>query len=191
MRDSQLKFEKIEEKLLEKTTRLNTLRREVQRVLDLAVNNAISQGTTYKKKMIELETEIAALEEEINKLEMQKKVAQIDAHSSEFIYSNLGIAIKFLNDAPRELQRDLLKNLINDIIVYDEKIAINLYIKPEGFPDILTSGQEKSPTPDLSRDEAIDTQATVTSKATDSTGRPVWRPQRDLNPRSQLEKLMS
>ena len=63
-------------------------------------------------------------------------------------------------------------NLI-DITVYDDKIAINLYIKPGGFPDTVSTDQEKSPTPDLNRDEALDTQITVTSKATDSTGRPV------------------
>ncbi len=176
MRESQIRFEKIEEKLLEKTKHLNALRDEVKKLLELAINNAVSQGATYKSKMTEVENEITILEDEINKLEMQKKVAQIDANSSEFIYANLGIAIKYLNDAPRELQKDLLKNLINDIIVYDDKIAMNMFIKPEGFPDLLAPDQQKSPAPDLNQDEAMEAQTTVTSMATGSTGRPVWRP---------------
>ena len=172
--EARLKFEAIEAKLNEKQTELDTLRHEANKLIDLALSNKITQGPTYKNKLAGIESEIGKLEEEIDKLDAQKRVAQMDASSGEFLYSNIRVAMQHLDQAPPEAQKSLLRALIKDMTVYDDKIAINMYIE-QALSDILPkiiepypAEKEKSPTPALNRDRAL------ASTPCGSQGRPVW-----------------
>ena len=172
--ESQLKFEKIETKLNEQQNELNTLRHEAKKLIELAMNNAITQGSTYKTKLSGIESEIEKLEEEINKLQAQKRVAEMDASSGEFLYSNIRLAMQYLDQAPPEAQKSLLQALIKDITVYDDKIAINMYIEQslaDTLPKIIdpkSAKKEKNPTPTLSQDRVLASTPCV------SLGRPIW-----------------
>jgi len=171
IRESQIKFEKIEENLIERRIRLNTLRHEVENLLDLAMKNTVSQGVVFKNKMSGIEAEIETLDEEIKKLEDEKKVAQMNAHSGEHIYSNVKIAIQHIDQAPPEVQKDLLKALIENITVYEDKIVMNMFIQPEALPQAFHAPQEeKNPTPTISQDEVLASDASVSN----------WRPIKGL-----------
>jgi len=61
IRESQTKVDKLDEILNERRIRLNTLRHEVESLLNLAMKNTITQGSAFKNKMAEMETEIERL----------------------------------------------------------------------------------------------------------------------------------
>jgi len=172
--DAKLKFEKIESIVNEKESALNTLRHEANQLLEMAMNNAITQGSTYKTKLAGIESEIGRLEEEIEKLQVQKKIAHMDASSGEFLFKNIQLAMKYLDLAPREAQRSLLQVLIKEIIVHDEKIAMTLYLE-EALADILPTvinkeppKNDKNPTLTISQDGVVASTAPV------SQGRTIW-----------------
>jgi len=172
--DAKLKFEQIEAILNEKESALNTLRHEANKLIELAMNNSITQGSTYKTKLSEIETEIGRLEEEIQKLQVQKKVAHMDASSGEFLFKNIQLAIKYIDMAPPEAQRALLQALIKEIIVYDDTIAITMYLE-ESLPNILpniinrqTPQKQENPTPTNGQNGALALTPSV------SQGRTIW-----------------
>lgn len=172
--DSQVKFDKIEAKLNEKEKDLSTLRHEAEKLIDLAMNGKLAQGPTYKTKLSGIESKIAELEDEIDKLRAQKQVAQMDASSGKFLYSNIRLAMQYLDQAPPVAQQSLLKALIKDIIIYDDKITINMYIEqaladtlPKNI-DQIPAQNGKSPTPTISQDKALALTPCV------SQGRPLW-----------------
>ena len=172
--ESQVKFDKIEAKLNEKEKELSTLRHEAEKLIDLAMNDKLAQGPTYKTKLSGIESKIAELEDEIGKLRAQKQVAQMDASSGKFLYSNIRFAMQYLDQAPPEAQQSLLKALIKDIIIYDDKITINMYIEqaladtlPKNI-DQIPAQNGKSPTPTISQDKALALTPCV------SQGRPLW-----------------
>jgi len=130
IQESQVKLESILVKLKEKESALSDFKNQAEQLIQLALNNAIPQGSTYKIKMIELETKIALAEDEIEKLDAQKKVAQINVSSAEFLHYNIKFAMQNIDKAPIEARKNFLCTLIKDITVYDDKIAINMYIEP-------------------------------------------------------------
>ena len=82
--------------------------------------------------------------------------------------------MKYLDQAPPEAQKSILQALINNMTVYDDKIAINMYLE-DAFSDTLpkiiepkTAQKEKNPTPTLSQDRVLASTAPV------SQGRPIW-----------------
>ena len=172
--ESRVKFDKIEAKLNEKEKTLNILRHEAEKLIDLAMTDKIAQGPTYKTKLSGIESEIAMLEDEIGKLRAQKQVAQMDATSGKFLYSNIRFAMQHIEKAPKEAQQSLLKALIKDITIYDDKITINMYLEqpivetlPQNIaPEPVKNG--KGPTPTISQDKALALMPCV------SQGRQLW-----------------
>jgi len=79
--ESKLKFEKTDAELNEQQKELNTLRFEADKLIQLALNNTITTGPTYKKKLAGIESEIEKREDEIQKLQIQKQVAHMNASS--------------------------------------------------------------------------------------------------------------
>ena len=151
----------------ERRIRLNTLRYEVETLLNLALKNSVSQGSTFKTKMTKAEDEIETLEEEINKPESEKKVAHMNAQSGEYVYSNVKIAMQHIDQAPPEVQKNLLRALIENITVYEDKIVMNMFIQPETLPPALQiPKKEKTPTPTISQDEGLASADSVSN----------WRP---------------
>ncbi|MDP3789324.1 MAG: hypothetical protein Q8R48_02855, partial [Candidatus Omnitrophota bacterium] len=98
----------------------------------------------------------------------------MDASSGEFLYSNIKLAMQYLDQAPPEAQKSLLRALIKDMTVYDDKIAINMYIEQalgDTLPKIIEpypAEKDKNPTPTLSQDRALASTPCV------SLGRPIW-----------------
>ena len=127
--------------------------------------------------MNDLENEIAVLEEETNKLEAEKKAAQMGWQSGEYIYSNIKLAMQHLDQASAESQKNLLRALIEKVIVHEDKIAINMFIQNEALPDALPkpSEQDKNPTRINDQDEVYtNAQPEMAYAGQNSTGRQVW-----------------
>lgn len=147
--ESQVKLEKIDADLKEKESKLSSLQDQAHKLLELAMTDTIAKGSTYKDKMNGLETEIAKLEDEIDKLQAQKRVTSMNANSGEFLHKNIGFAMQYIDKAPPEAQKSLIQALIKDIFVYSDRIAINMYIeKPleDILPTIMPPINEKRPT---------------------------------------------
>jgi hypothetical protein len=73
----------------------------------------------------------------------------MNAHSGEFLHRNICFAMQYIDQAPPEAQKGLIQALIKDILVYNDRLIINMYIEEplEGIlPKIIPSIKEKSPT---------------------------------------------
>lgn len=98
----------------------------------------------------------------------------MDASSGEFLHLNIKLAMKYLDQSPPEAQKSLLQALIKDMTVYDDKIAINMYVEEAlgntlpKFIDQKTAKKEKNPTPTLSQDRVL------ASTPASSQGCPIW-----------------
>ena len=127
--EAKMKLETLEDRMHEKEKKLNTLKHESEKLLNLAMDGMVTQGSTYKAKMTALETEIATIETELSKLQAQRRIAQMNANSDEFIHHNLRLAMQYLDKAPPEAQKLLMQAMIKDIVIYNEdKMAINMFI---------------------------------------------------------------
>jgi len=136
--ESQLKLETLITKTRDTEEYLNTLRHESKKLLDLAMEGTIPQGSTFKDKMTAIETKIEQVDSELSRLQAQKRIAQMNAHSGEFLHHNIRFAMQYLDKAPAEAQKSLLRALIKDIVIYEDKIAVNMFIS-EPIQDILPS----------------------------------------------------
>ncbi len=126
--DSQVKLETLEKLMKPIQNKLVAIQQEANRLLELAMNNKVSQGKTYKDKMAKLDGEIVGLEDELEKLQAKKSVAQMSAHSGEFLHSNLRFAMQYIDQAPPEAQKALIRALIKEITVNQDYIEIKMYI---------------------------------------------------------------
>ena len=98
--DSQIKLEALEKLVKPIQNKLVAIQQEANKLLELAMNNRVSQGKTYKDKMAKLDEEIVGLEDELEKLQAKKSIAQMSAHSGEFLHSNLKFAMQYIEQAP-------------------------------------------------------------------------------------------
>jgi len=126
--DAQIKLETLEKLMRPVQDKLVAIQQEANRLLELAMNNRVSQGKTYKEKMAKMDEEILRLEDELEKLQAKKSVAQMSAHSGEFLHSNLKFAMQYIDQAPPEAQKALIRALIKEIIVHQDYIEIKMYI---------------------------------------------------------------
>ena len=84
--------------------------------------------------------------------------------------------MQHIDQVASEIQKDFFRALIENITVFEDKIAMNMFIPDPTLPNPLLNlpNKDKSPTPILNQDEANDTQLAVASGAAGSTGRQVW-----------------
>lgn len=109
--------------------KIESLRAEVSKMLDLALEGTISKGPTYKEKMEKLEDEIASLEMKLDKLQTQRKMAAMAVNSCEFIHSNIVFLMAKLDKASPESQKMLLQALIGEIVVHKDSIVIHMALE--------------------------------------------------------------
>lgn len=133
------------------------MRHQVENLLDLAMKNTLPQGATFKNKMTAMESEIQSLEEEIKKLEDEKKTAQLGAQSGEYIHANIKTVMEYLDQTPPEVQKNILRALIENIVVFEDKIVMNMYIQPKALPGALVQAapNDKNLTPTICQDKVL------------------------------------
>ncbi|NLO91320.1 MAG: hypothetical protein GX410_04940 [Elusimicrobia bacterium] len=108
--------------------KLAQLQAEGQRMLDLAVNGDIQRGPSYKAKLAKLETAITEQEKEAEKLKQTRDEHGMMAYAGEHITENIEYALANFDKAQPETQRNLLRALIKDIRLFDDKAEISLYL---------------------------------------------------------------
>ena len=101
---------------------------EAEKLLDLALKGEISKGVIYKARMEKIEEEIEAFQNELSKLEAQKRVAEISASSGDFIYTNISYAMDSFDEASPEARKALFHALIKEVIVHEDRLAITMLI---------------------------------------------------------------
>ena len=162
MMEAQVKVEKLDVIIKESETKLNALREEAKKLLDLAISGMVAQGTTYKTKMTELDDEITKIEESLSKLYAQKAAGDLSANSGQFLHETLQFAMKHLDKAPEDAQKSLIRALIKELIIHDDHIEVKMYIgQPEEILEAHlestcteTSTKKKRPT-DIATGEAL------------------------------------
>ncbi len=120
--------------------KLMELREEAGKLLNLATKGVISKGVTYKSQMEKIEQEIFTLEEQIAKLNAQRSVASAAVESSSLLQSNIVIASKNLTTIPPEAQKSIIQSLIKEIVVYDDKLEMDLFTFAKPFLQQNLSG---------------------------------------------------
>ncbi len=179
--DAQTKLDKLETIIKEEETKLESAKNEAKKLLDLAMTGAVSEGATFKTKMTDLDETVLKLEDKLAKLQAQKSVNQMSAHSGQFLHQNLRFAMRYLDQAPVEAQKSLLRALIKEIFVFDDRIELRMYISaPEEttpcemplIPAENTPGNGKRPT---ANGEALTAMTLGSSKC------PKWLPRLGSN----------
>ena len=132
--------------------------------------------------MTELETEITRLEDKLGKLQAEKSATQITAHSGEFLHQNLRFAMEHIDKAPPDAQKGLIRALIKDIAIFDDKLQINMFVDqyiadtiPPHVKEALNEAvpiNEKRPA-GIASDEALNGNGGI------SPNRPHWLPTTD------------
>ena len=132
--------------------------------------------------MAKLDKEIIRLEDELDKLQAKKSVAQMSAHSGEFLHSNLRLAMQYLDQAPAEAQKALLSALIKEIIAYEDHIEIKMYISDPTHDSLSANlpAIQANNTPINGKRPTNESEA-LTVKAQGSPERPIWLPPEDSN----------
>ena len=193
--DSQIKLEAIEKMMKPLQEKLKDTKQEANRLLELAMDNKVSQGKTYKDKMARLDEEMLRLEDELEKLQAKKNVAQMSANSGQFLHSNLRFAMQYIEQAPPEAQKGLIQALIKEIIVYKDYIEIKMYIDQPTVDSLSCSlpAPEAQKAPKNDKRPAGDAcKALVTvSDARISPERQGWLPRLESNQDSQIQSLKS
>ena len=183
--DSQIKLEGLEKMMRPIQDKLVAIQQEANRLLELAMNNRVSQGKTYKDKMAKLDEEIVGLEDELEKLQAKKNIAQMSANSGEFLHSNLKFAMQYIEQAPPEAQKGLIQALIKEIIVHQDYIEIKMYIDQPTIDSLscnLPAVQAQKPPQNDKRPTGEACKALVTtSTARSSPERQGWLPPVDSN----------
>ena len=193
--DSQIKLEALEKLMKPIQNKLVEIQREANRLLELAMNNKVSQGKTYKDKMTKLDDEIFRLEDELERLQAKKNVAQIAAHSGEFLHSNLKIAMQYIEQAPPEAQKSLIRALIKEIIVYEDQIEIKMYIDQPAMESLsCTLPAIEAGKPPQNEKRPTDNCKALVPTASSGFGSPErqgWLPRMDSNHDNKIQNLVS
>jgi site-specific DNA recombinase len=179
--DAQAKLDKLEVVIKKESTNLDAVKTEAKKILELAINGTISEGFTYKTKMAELDEEILKIEDKLTKLQAQKTAAQMSAHAGKFIYTNIGLALQYLDKASAEAQKILLRALIKEIVIFDNRIELRMNLVPseevissERNPFSVENNLKNGKSP-IKNDEALTTQSLGSSNC------PKWLPGQDSN----------
>ncbi|MDD2773712.1 MAG: recombinase family protein [Elusimicrobiales bacterium] len=174
MLESQIKLDKADKRIQEEETKLEAAKAESKKLLALAMDGDIPKGAAFKDKFADLEAKIAEGEEKLEKLHAQRKASQLSANSGQFLHDRIRFGLEHLDSVPPEAQKDLMRALIQEIVVHDGKIELKMYI--EG-PQTATLARE---TPIPAEDAPINAETprilgeALTAKGQISSGCKAW-----------------
>ena len=191
--DSREKLDKAEKEIKATEEKLKIARDAAEKLLTLAMENALSKGPVYKAKMDALDAQILSLEDKLSKLEAQKKVAQLSASSGEFLHTNIRFAMQYLDQAPPDAQKALLKALIKSITILDDQVELRMYVG-QPFSEIACNlpalTQDNPNTP--KREKTPQHNCEVLAKdARGANGHPKRLPRMDSNHGTKIQNLVS
>ena len=65
---------------------LEAKKEETNKLIDLALNGGVSQGSVYRERIDKLQAEVGELENEVGKIRIQQKVAEMSSNCGEYVY---------------------------------------------------------------------------------------------------------
>jgi hypothetical protein len=92
------------------------------------MSGTVTQGTTYKNKMSELDGQIVTLEDKLTKLRTQKTVNDMTANSADYLHETLQFAMQYLDKAPVDAQKSLIHALVKEIVIHNDVIDLKMYL---------------------------------------------------------------
>ena len=106
-------------------------------------------------------------------------LAQLNAMSGEYVYNHVRTAMRHIDKGTPETQKELLRAMIENIIVHDDQVEMNLIIEPSLMQEalLIPSPKEETPTPtNKGQDEGFlhQNEPTVAPPAGDSYWRQLW-----------------
>jgi len=182
--ESQNKFTKTSLLLQEEKSKLAEVKAKSENLLKHAMQEKLPQGKVFKETMVELDREIITLEDKIEKLQSQRTVEEMSANASEFLYSNIRFAMQHLDQAPPEAQKSLLLALIKEIIVYDDRVEIRMFIDQslvESLPPEIANTFKIDPKDPQKAKRPTNNSEALTADGSGSSERQVWLPREDSN----------
>jgi site-specific DNA recombinase len=179
VRDSQNKFTKTSRLLRKTQSKLAEVKAKSENLLKHAMKEKLPQGSTFKETMVGLDREIVTLEDKIEKLQAQRTVEEMSANASEFLCSNIRFAMQHLDQAPPEAQKSLLLALIKEIIVYDDRVEIRMFIDQSVAqtlpPEIANTFKTYPKDPEKAKRPTNNSEA-LNADSSGSSERQVWLP---------------
>lgn len=97
--------------------KLEAAREEAKKLLDMAIEGTVSQGATFKARWRRWMGRYWSLRTRFRSFRQKKSVTQMSAYSGEFLHSNIRFAMQYLDEAPPDAQKSLLRTLIKEILV--------------------------------------------------------------------------
>lgn len=116
------------EKLKKYEKILESKKEETNKLIDLALNGGVSQGPVYRERIDKLQSEVGELENEVGKIRLQQKVAEMSSNCGEYVYKQIVYAISNFDKLEPVTKKDALQKLIKEMIVYEDHIEIKMLI---------------------------------------------------------------
>ena len=98
------------EKLKKYEKLLESKKEETNKLIDLALNGGLSQGSVYRERIDKLRAEVGELENEISKIRLQQKVTEMSSNCGEYVYKSIVYAISNFDKLSPEEKKLLYKN---------------------------------------------------------------------------------
>ncbi|KJJ85000.1 resolvase domain-containing protein [Candidatus Omnitrophus magneticus] len=172
--DAQIKLDKLEGLIKEEGLKLGAAQTESKKLLELAMAGTVPQGTTFKTKMAELDETILKLEDKLSKLQAQKNIAQMSANSGQYLHSNLRLAVQCLDHAPVDAQKALLKAMIKEIVMLEDRIDLRMNIGTSAETASDGAILAESANSPLKVKRPTDACEALTDQSLGASGRPKW-----------------
>lgn len=135
--DARSKLGETDKNVRNAETKIESLRAQANQLLDAILKGDIPKGSTFKDRLQKIEEEITQLDLRREKLEAQRKVAQISSDAGDFIHSNIVFIMSHFDEAIPAVQKRFSKTLIKEIVVHEDKLIIKMFLgktMEERFP---------------------------------------------------------
>ncbi len=142
--EAQDKLDTINKKIKECEAKLGAGKFETQKLLELAMEGTVPQGKTFKERMAKIEVETGRIEVKLDRLQAEQRITQANASSGEFLHQNIRFAIQSIDKVSADTQKSFIRALIKNIVVYETKIALNMFVSgPIETNSLIAAGTQK------------------------------------------------
>lgn len=181
VQDAKNKLSRLNKDLHKTEKEIEGFKEESSRMLDLAVKGTVSKGTTFKARMEDIETKIAALEDKKDKMLAQKRAAEMTTASSDYVNENLKFLMDRFDQCTPEAQKAMIQALVKEIQIFDDPVkhikltlSIGRTLKENLPKGILNDMSHKEKRPTLSN-------GALTGDVDSLHQRHYWLPPEDSN----------
>ena len=149
------------------------------------VSTKKSIAPVYRERIDKLQSEVGELENEVGKIRLQQKVAEMSSNCGEYVYKHIVLGISNFEKLSLEEKKTSFQRLIREMIIYEDHLEIKMLI-----------GEDlKAPLPEHSlQKERPDGEVEASNKndlCDGSTSHQRWLPRLDSNQDYKSQSLAS